>query len=103
MKDIKIIEKCLKIVFSKHIFIVPFSGNLTEKKKTEICERVQHTALEKLEKDLPIEKLKIFVFHNLYGRVEKNLTIEDRGERFSMHAKGWSSSNMPKTQLVMVD
>ena len=96
------IEKCLKVILSKHMIIVPFNGNLTSTKKDEIAESIQDFLYNRFEKNVSVQDVITSVFNNAYGSVEKNLTIENHGVRSSFHGEGWSSSNMPNNNYTIL-
>lgn len=102
MKNTTVFEKSLKIVLPKIIIIVPFVGNLTDRKKNEITEKVQ-TYYSNQSKKLDFEKLKKVIFYHMYGTIEKDMKVTRRDNKTDLSGKGWGSSNMNTEDVVLLD
>lgn len=103
MKNEKIFSKCLKVVLSKEIIIIPFDGNLTQNKKVSIAEKIQEHFVKNHNSKPSIEKIITTVFNAFYGRVEKDLKFIERGDKTDLTGQGWSSSNMPSENIFVLN
>lgn len=97
-----IFPKCFKVTFPQNVFIIPFEGNLTESKKENIATKLQAHLNETMGKQIPVANVKTTIFKNMYGRIEKSLKMNNRGERIDISAKGWASNNCPSEQIVVL-
>jgi len=101
MTTSNLIAKSLKVTFPKKVYILPFEGNLTKTRKDELATRLQ-IHMNKYDKRVSLEYVQKIIWHDFYGRVERDLTIEENESRFNLRGQGWSSSNMPKKQLIIL-
>ena len=103
MKNETTFSKCLKVVLSKEIIIIPFDGNLTQNKKEAIATKIQEHFVKVHNAKHSIEKIIGTVFNAFYGRVEKDMKVINRGEKTDLTGNGWGSSNMPSDSIFILN
>lgn len=97
------INKCIKIVLSQNVLIIPFNGNLTKRVKKSIAETAQKFINKKNKSEIPLEDFEKVVESPMYSSLEKNIIIDYHdNERVSLRGVGWSSCNLPSSQLCLI-
>jgi hypothetical protein len=98
------IDKALRFMAAKHLFVVKLDGNLTKSKAFEIAGKIQKEALACLNLKPSKDDLVAAITNPNYASIEKDLVvdIDNDSNRADFRGQGWASCNYPRKNYSLI-